>query len=93
MRKSHQLKIRPELFRAVIDGTKKAEFRRDDRAFAVGDVLCLNEYGQSEHDPRVIGFTGAFVYVLVTHVTDLNEWAPGYVMLSIERRHVGDLCR
>lgn len=25
-------------------------------------------------------------------VTDLNEWAPGYVMLSIQRRQVGELC-
>ena len=48
MRKTHQLKIRPEFFQAVINETKKAEFRRADRAFAVGDLLCLNEYGAGE---------------------------------------------
>lgn len=95
MRKTHQLKIRPEFFQAVINGTKKAEFRRADRAdraFAVGDLLCLNEYSHCEYDPQKVGFTGAFVYVLVTHVTDLSEWAPGYVMLSIQRRQMGELC-
>lgn len=90
MRKTHQLKIRPEFFQAVINETKKAEFRRADRAFAVGDLLCLNEYGACEYDPKKVGFTGAFVYVLVTHITDLS--APGYVMLSIQRRQMGELC-
>lgn len=93
MRKTHQLKIRPEFFQAVIKGTKKSEFRRADRNFAVGDFLCLNEYGPCEHDPQVIGFTGAVVYALITHVTDLHEWAPGYVMLSIQRRRAAVLCR
>ncbi|EHD9422920.1 DUF3850 domain-containing protein [Salmonella enterica] len=92
MRKTHQLKIRPEFFQAVINGTKKAEFRRADRAFAVGDLLCLNEYGACEYDLKKVGFTGAFVHVLVTHITDLSEWAPGYVMLSIQRRQMGELC-
>ena len=41
---------------------------------------------------KKVGFTGAFVYVLVTHITDLSEWAPGYVMLSIQRRQMGELC-
>ncbi|EAA3588087.1 TPA: DUF3850 domain-containing protein [Salmonella enterica] len=92
MRKTHQLKIRPEFFQAVLNGTKKAEFRLSDRDFAAGDLLCLNEYGPCEYAPQRVGFTGAFVYVLVTHVTDLNEWAPGYVMLSIQRMQMGELC-
>lgn len=81
----HNLKIRPDHFQAVLNGVKKAEFRRDDRNFLVGDYLCLNEYGQCLHDSQLIGFTGEIVYVLVTHITDLSEWAPGYVMLSIQR--------
>ncbi|EPM4187412.1 DUF3850 domain-containing protein [Klebsiella aerogenes] len=92
MRKTHQLKIQPEFFQAVINGTKKAEFRLADRAYAVGDLLCLNEHGHCEYDQQKVGFTGAFVYVLVTHITDLSEWAPGYVMLSIQRRQMGELC-
>lgn len=92
MRTTHNLKIQPEHFMAVISGEKKAEFRLADRDFAAGDLLCLNEYDSCEHDSHLFGFTGAYVYVLVTHVTDLNEWAPGYVMLSIQRRQAGDLC-
>lgn len=86
MSTTHQLRIRPEHFRYVLLGIKKAEFRRADRDFAVGDSLCLNEYGESEHDANLVGFTGAFIFVQITHITDVSEWAPGYVMLSIERR-------
>lgn len=93
IRTTHNLKIRPEHFHAVITGEKKAEFRRADRDFAVGDFLCLNEYGPCEHGSQVVGFTGAVAYALVTHVTDLNEWVPGYVMLSIQRRRAAVSCR
>ncbi len=86
MSKTHNLKTRPEHFRDVLLGIKKAELRRADRDFAIGDSLCLNEYGESEHDANLVGFTGAFIFVRITHITDVSEWAPGYVMLSIERR-------
>ncbi|WP_337049243.1 DUF3850 domain-containing protein [Serratia fonticola] len=73
--KKHNLKIHPAHLAAVTCGMKKAEFRRNDRDFAVGDLLCLEGYGQHpEH-----------TWVRITHITDLAEWAPGYVMLSIER--------
>lgn len=93
MSKTHSLKIRPEHFRDVIRGVKKAEFRCADRDYSVGDLLCLNEYGQCEYDSRLVGFTGAFVFVLVTHITDVSEWAPGYVMLSIQRRRATKSCQ
>lgn len=89
MSKVHQLKIRPEYFQAVINGTKKAEFRRADRDYDVGDTLCLHEYGECEHAPHLFGFTGEIVNVRVIHITDVSEWAPGYVMLSIRRCAAG----
>lgn len=76
--KSHELKILPEFFKAVISGHKKAEIRQADRLFSVGDELWLREWTVQD------GYTGRDVYRVITHVTDLSGYAPGYVMLSIE---------
>ncbi|ATM78953.1 hypothetical protein CRN79_25340 [Serratia fonticola] len=80
--KKHDLKILPEHLAAVVSGEKKAEFRLNDREFAVGDLLRLSEV---EWLGCYCGRTGNHTYVRITHITDLAEWAPGYVMLSIER--------
>ncbi len=45
----HALKCWPEPFAAVRDGRKRFEFRKDDRGFAVGDVLELKEWEPCEH--------------------------------------------
>lgn len=82
--KNHELKVLPEFFSAVVDGKKKAEFRLNDRDFTAGDMLCLCEYGVVEELDGLEGFSGALVWVRITHVTDLSPWKPGYVMLSIE---------
>lgn len=82
--KTHELKIRPEFLAAVISGEKKAEFRLNDRDFAVGDLLRLSEIDHLP-DAGYCGRTGNHTYVQITHITNLAEWAPGYVLLSIQR--------
>lgn len=82
--KTHDLKIQPEYLKAVISGQKKAEFRRNDRDFSVGDMLRLSEVDYLP-EGGYFGRTGHHTYVRITHITDLAQWAPGYVMLSIER--------
>jgi hypothetical protein len=74
----HNLKIEKRWLDAVVSGQKKAEIRRADRAFAVGDELLLYLVDESEAG-----------LVTVTHVLLLEE-IPGltcpqeYVALSIE---------
>jgi hypothetical protein len=79
MAKRHDLKVWPLWFQAIWDGDKTAEFRRDDRDFAVGDILVLREY-----DPGTPEFTGRKVEVRVTHITtSAGVGIPdGYVMMS-----------
>ena len=76
---THDLKILPEYFAAVMDGSKRAEFRRFDRDFKVGDLLWLHEYKDGE-------FTGASDSVLITHVLPIHHLcADAYAMLSFAR--------
>lgn len=66
--KTHDLKIYPRFFEPVLTGEKKAELRRDDRGYAVGDILNLKEW-----DPSGIGpgfYTGREIKVRVTHIID-----------------------
>lgn len=69
--RTHELKTWPEPFQAVVDGRKAFEIRKDDRAFALGDVLRLQEYDPSRvgHDrPDYAGFTGRSLEVRVTYI-------------------------
>ncbi|WP_339326489.1 DUF3850 domain-containing protein [Cronobacter sakazakii] len=76
---THNLKIWPEHYSAVCAGLKRAELRKNDRDYRVGDTLDLCEW--DKHDES---FTGNYISVTVTHVADVNDWMPGYVLLSIE---------
>jgi len=89
---THELKTHPEPFAAACDGRKRHEIRRDDRGFAVGDLLHLREWVPPE--PRVAhaalppaGFyTGHAEVFRVTYLTRGPEWGvpEGMVVMSIE---------
>lgn len=77
---THELKIYPEFFSAVCTGVKRAELRKNDRDYRVGDTLHLLETPRGSCHQ-----TGEFINVKITDITDVDEWMPGYVLLSIER--------
>ena len=73
----HKLKIKSEHYVDVINGTKTAEIRYNDRNYQVGDILILNEIDENGN------FTGNNCAVIVTHVLDDNRYLQtDYVMLS-----------
>lgn len=76
---THNLKILPEHYSAVCAGVKRAELRKNDRDYRAGDTLDLCEWDKDDES-----FTGNYISVTVTHVADVSEWMPGYVLLSIE---------
>lgn len=74
----HELKILPEFFDAVVHGVKTFELRKNDRNFAVGDILLLKEW---KHE-----YTGREVYVRVKYILKDCIFAgliPGYVIMAI----------
>lgn len=74
----HQLKIEPGHFRDVQLGLKRAEVRRDDRGFRVGDHVVLREY----HDH--FGYIGGVITARISHIlTGGYGLQPGFVVLSL----------
>ena len=81
----HKLKIKSEHHINVINGTKTAEIRYNDRNYQVDDILILNEIDSLGN------FTGNYCVVIVTHVLDDNQYLQtGYVMLSFHMLNSDD---
>ena len=78
---THELKSWPGQFQAMWTGLKRAEFRRDDRGYQVGDLLELCEW-----DPSRQQYTGFELTARVTHLLRGPELEvpAGFVVLSIE---------
>lgn len=74
----HILKTLPEHFDAVRRGVKRAELRRDDRGFSVGDVLALVEYASDGEQA-----SGNVLLARIIHIYRGEYLAPGYAMLSL----------
>ena len=83
----HELKIWPQYFEAVKDGSKLFEIRKNDRDFKVGDELMLLEFR-----PKIGEFTGRALRRMITYIavsSDRNDdvvgraLLPGYCVLGI----------
>lgn len=79
----HSLKCWPEYFACILDGSKRFELRKNDRAFDLGHFLSLWEWC-----PKAMAYTGRSIAVRVTYVMP-HDWEipglkDGYVVLGIE---------
>lgn len=77
----HFLKIFPEHFKPVSDGSKKSEVRLNDRDFKTGDTLCLEEWCPQKKD-----YTGEEKTFSVTHILHGGFYGieKGFVVMSIK---------
>lgn len=81
---THDLKCWDDAFQAVMRGDKRAEFRKNDRGFCVGDFLLLREY--QEFEPDKWRYTGKELTVKVLHIQEGFGIPTGFCMMSIEKR-------
>jgi Domain of unknown function (DUF3850) len=65
----HRLKTWPEYYEKILTGEKTFEYRVNDRNFAVGDTLELEEY-----DPHN-GYTGRAITRHVSYIYPLGSHA------------------
>lgn len=78
----HDLKVHPQFWPAIMTGDKPFEVRKNDRKFAIGDVVNLREYdptfGYTER-----GGTRPFKITFILRHEDLPAaLTPGYVVLG-----------
>ena len=78
MKQTHELKIMPEYFEAIVKGEKTFEVRYNDRNFAKGDILLLREHDGKEYLGRTIK---AEVTYLLNNPAYCKE---GYVIMAIK---------
>lgn len=83
--REHELKTWPAFYEALLSGHKTFEVREDDRGFAVGDVLVLQEF-----DPELVarshpGYTGREMRALVTYLMPGGRFGidPRFVVMGI----------
>lgn len=75
--KIHDLKCEPIPFFAVFEEKKRAEFRRNDRGFAVGDHIVLKEFKNGQ-------YTRLELMLEITHIQTGFGIPDGFAMLSFQ---------
>lgn len=83
MQMEHDIKIWPEYFDPVATGVKRFELRKDDRGYAVGDILK-----QREWDPNTEKYSGRWLRAKVLYIVHSGEWmealGDGFCVMSIQ---------
>lgn len=87
----HELKILPIHFTPIKQGDKKAEVRKNDRNFRIGDELLLKEFIPKDYwdpeDPKESEYSGEILHRKITHILNGGKFgiAKGYVVLSLTK--------
>lgn len=79
----HELKIEPNYLAHLMDGTKKAEIRYNDRDYQLGDILEFWFSAEEIGDSKFVAFK-------VTHIHSGLGLQDGYVVLSLDPQPQGE---
>jgi phosphoribosyl-ATP pyrophosphohydrolase len=92
--KIHELKILPQYFNAVQDGSKTFEIRKNDRKFEVGDKIVLKEFERGADnfiDVRIkTGCTGKEITKEISYILDGGQYGleEGYCILGLKQEGI-----
>lgn len=76
--KTHDIKLYPFEYQAVINCTKRFEIRYNDCDYKVNDILIIREY-------TLMGLTGRYCICRIVYISDnLFHLQRGFVCLSIQ---------
>lgn len=75
---THELKIYPRYFNAILDGKKGFEIRYNDRNYHVGDTVILKEWDN-------IKFSGREIHAVIDYLFDdkFVGMSDGYVAFQL----------
>ena len=82
----HELKIWPQYFQAVTEGSKTFEIRKNDRGFQKGDTVVLKEFIESSNISVPSGYTGKKAVFNVGYVTPIDMERVVFSLLPINIR-------
>ena len=79
-KRTHELKTWPEEFDAVASGKKRFEWRKEDRGFAIGDIIWLRAWY-----PVTREYTGPELRMRVTYILRGPRFGvpEGYCIMSL----------
>jgi hypothetical protein len=94
---THELKIWPQYFSRVADGSKTFEVRKNDRGFQPGDIVWLKEWDPAEEEveddfgsytdtyTRTKGYTGKNLKFRIGYVLPIDAERVVFSLLPLEQ--------
>jgi hypothetical protein len=94
LRDIHFVKCWPDAFRALEDGSKRFEFRKDDRDYKVGDLMRIAEwtpFEEYDYQRAVVKgeYTGKELLMEITYILRGGRFGvpDGYAVMSVRKSH------
>lgn len=82
---THELKIWPQYFARVKNGSKTFEVRKNDRGFQFGDEVILKEYDPTTYaGTREHGFTGKSLTFKIGYILPIDDERVVFSLLTKE---------
>lgn len=79
----HELKCWPNVYKDYTDGVKPWAIRRDDRNYAVGDILHLNEWRPEDEQYTGNSAYARVMYILRGEQAETFGCKPGYCVMTL----------